>query len=86
MLEPVGADQLFSAMIADTNSLGQVADQALSNGIDLFQEKDFRGAEREFRRAVGMSQFSANGPVAYRYLAMAYDRQEMPDKALKTFK
>jgi len=85
MLEPVGADQLFSAMIANTGSLGQVADQALSNGIDRFREKDYKGAEQEFRRAAGMSQFSANGAVAYRYLAMAYDSQEMPDKALKTY-
>lgn len=86
MFEPaVSADQLFGAMIANTNSLAQVADQALSNGIDRFREKDYREAEREFRRAVGMSQFSANGPEAYKYLAMTYDRMEDSDKALKTY-
>ncbi|MGB5986544.1 MAG: tetratricopeptide repeat protein [Desulfobacterales bacterium] len=85
MLEPVGADQLFAAINGSTNSLESVANQALSNGIDLFQEKDYKTAEQEFRRAAGMAQFSANGPEAYKYLAMTYDRMDMPDKAVKTY-
>jgi Flp pilus assembly protein TadD len=49
-----------------------LAKGALSNGIRLYQDGDYSGAVKEFRRAIALSPASEDTVNAYDFLATAY--------------
>lgn len=85
-LEPVGAQQLFSAIAGnDSSQLESIAEQAIQNGIDSYQQGDYEKAETEFRRAAGMANYTSFGGDAYKYLGMTYEQMGEPEKMIKVY-
>ena len=79
-------DALFSAAGNQAAQLEGLANQALNNGIEKYTKEDYKGAAREFRRALGLSPFSAYTPDATKYLAQAYLRMDETEKAIDAYK
>ena len=51
----IGYSDIFSLTITQTAQLESLANNALSKGIDLYRQQDYKGAIREFRRSVGLA-------------------------------
>ncbi len=81
-----------SSMLSALNSRQQdgkleaQSQQALSSGIDKFQQGDYEGAAKEFRRSIGISPRSQYSSQASEYLASSYLKLGSPDKAVKVYK
>jgi len=60
--------------------------QALSSGIDKYQQGDYEGATKEFSRSIGISPRSQYSPQASEYLASSYLKLGQADKAVKVYK
>ena len=85
LLNPASADQIFDALYAPSNSLEQMSNQALSNGIDLYMKEDYDAAAREFKRSIGLSGNSEYSVSATNYLAQTYLKLEDSDEAVKAY-
>jgi tetratricopeptide (TPR) repeat protein len=68
----ISSSNLFSALTQQPARMEALAKGALSNGIRLYQDGDYNGAAREFRRAIGLSPASEDTVNAYDFLATAY--------------
>lgn len=68
----ISSINLFSALTQQPARMEALAKGALSNGIQLYQDGDYNGAAREFRRAIGLSPASEDTVNAYDFLATAY--------------
>jgi tetratricopeptide (TPR) repeat protein len=79
-------DNLFSATGNQWNGLESLANQALSNGINKYQNKDYEGAAKDFKRAFGLSPYSDFAYEATQYGSMAYQALGQTDKAIDTYK
>lgn len=80
------SDQLFSILGNSFSSYSGIAGAALSRGVDLYQNSDFEGAVREFRRAIALDPYSENTPKAYDFTAQAYLRLGRSLDAERTYK
>ncbi|MEE8481126.1 MAG: tetratricopeptide repeat protein, partial [Desulfobacterales bacterium] len=80
------AEKLFSATIQNSANLESLSNSALSNGIDLYIQKDYRGAIREFQRSIGLSPNSSYSTQATEYMANAYLKLDDAENAIKTYK
>ncbi|MCJ8501657.1 tetratricopeptide repeat protein [Desulfatitalea alkaliphila] len=79
-------EALFSALADQSHQLTTLSQQALGAGIDKYQNKDFKGAAKEFKRAIGLDPNSEYSVDATKYLAMSYQKLEQTDKAIDTYK
>ena len=68
----IGYSDIFSLTITQTAQLESLANNALSKGIDLYRQQDYKGAIREFRRSVGLAPNSSYSTDASNYMANAY--------------
>lgn len=64
--------EIFSYTLPQTAQLESLANSALSNGIDLYSKKDYAGAVKAFKRAIGLSPGSTYSVDAANYLAQSY--------------
>jgi tetratricopeptide (TPR) repeat protein len=80
------ADKLFSATIQNSANLERLSNSALSNGIDLYIQKDYKGAIKEFQRSIGLSPNSSYSTQATEYMANAHMQLNDVEKAIKTYK
>lgn len=80
-------DTLFSSCTAYSQTqLDSLANTALSQGIDFFQNENYDRAINAFKRSAGLSYGSDNSATAYDYLARTYLAQDKTDEAIKTYK
>jgi tetratricopeptide (TPR) repeat protein len=80
-----GADALFSANVQTQSQLDELSNRALTKGIDLYMEKDYKGASKEFKRAVGLSTQGQYAADASNYLANAYLKLGKTEKAIDAY-
>lgn len=85
LLNPASADQIFDALYTPNNSLEQMSNQALSNGIDLYVKEQYEEAAKEFKRSIGLSANSEYSASATNYLAQTYLELDEPDEAAKAY-
>jgi tetratricopeptide (TPR) repeat protein len=78
-------DNLFSATGNQWNGLETLANQALSSGIDKYQNKDYQGAAKDFKRAFGLSPYSDFAYQATQYASMAFQALEQTDQAIDVY-
>ncbi|MBT8352616.1 MAG: tetratricopeptide repeat protein [Deltaproteobacteria bacterium] len=78
--------KLFSATLQNSTNLESLSRSALSNGIDLYMQKDYKGAIREFQRSTGLSPNSSFSTQATEYMANAYLKLNDVENAIKAYK
>jgi tetratricopeptide (TPR) repeat protein len=80
-------DYLFSSSTANSQAQrDSLANTALSQGINFFQNQNYDRAINAFKRSAGLSYGSDNSATAYDYIAKAYLAQDKTDDAVKTYK
>lgn len=79
------ADNLFSASGNRWAGMETLANQALNSGIGKYQNKDYEGAAKDFKRAFGLSPYSDFAYEATRFGSMAYQALEEPEKAIDMY-
>ncbi|MGD2188205.1 MAG: tetratricopeptide repeat protein, partial [Desulfobacterales bacterium] len=77
---------LFAATLQRTAQLERLANEALKSGIDRYVAKDYEGAVKEFKRAIGLGANSEYAPDAADYLANAYLQLGDTENALEAYK
>ena len=78
-------DNLFSATGNQWNGLETLANQALSSGIDKYQNKDYEGAAKDFKRAFGLSPYSGFAYEATKYASMSFQALGQTDQAMAVY-
>ncbi len=86
MLSSVNAESLFFSTAQQQPQLEELANSALSHGIDLYMKEDYKGAIKEFQRSVGLAPQSEYAVDASNYVANAYLQLDQPEKAIKAYK
>jgi len=86
LINNTSSAKLFSAIIQNSTNLESLSNSALSNGIDLYIQKDYKGAIREFQRSIGLSPNSSYSTQATEYMANAYLKLDDAENAIKTYK
>ncbi len=86
LINNTNAEKLFSANIQNSANLESLSNSALSNGIDLYIQKDYKGAIKEFQRSIGLSLNSSYSTQATEYMANAYLQLDDAENAIKTYK
>lgn len=76
---------LFAIVSQRAAQLESLANNALKNGIDRYIEKDYEGAAKEFKRAIGLAPNSSYAPDAADYLANAYIQLGQTEDAVKAY-
>ena len=85
-LTAILGDKLFSATGIQWNGLETLANQALSSGIDKYQNKDYEGAAKDFKRAFGLSPYSDFAYEATQYASMAFQSLGRTDQAIDVYR
>ena len=85
MVSGISSDALFSALAQQPAQMDTLAQSALSNGIQLYQDGNYNGAVREFKRAISLSPQSDNTVNAYDYLGMAFLKLGKNKEAIKGY-
>jgi len=78
-------DAMFASTITQQASLDGLSNRALTNGIDLYMNKRYDEAAKEFQRAVGLSPQGQYAADASNYLANAYLKMGKTEKAIDTY-
>jgi tetratricopeptide (TPR) repeat protein len=81
----VNADLMFSATIQQQSQLDELSNRALTNGIDLYTNKRYKEAAKEFQRAVGLSPQGQYAADASNYMAQAFLKLDKTEKAIDAF-
>lgn len=79
------ADNLFSATGNRWAGMETLANQALNNGIGKYQNKDYEGAAKDFKRAFGLSPYSDFAYEATKFGSMAYQALGETEKAIDAY-
>lgn len=79
------ADLMFSATIQQQSQLDEMSSRALTNGIDLYMNKRYKEAAKEFQRAVGLSPQGEYAADASNYMADAYLKLGKTEKAIDAY-
>jgi Flp pilus assembly protein TadD len=77
---------IFAATLQRPAQLERLANEALKSGIDRYISKDYEGAVKEFKRAVGLGVNSEYATDAADYLANAYLQLGDTENALEAYK
>ena len=86
LINSTSSEKLFSATLQNSNNLESLSNSALSNGIDLYIQKDYKGAIKEFQRSIGLSLNSSYSTEATTYMANAHLQLNDVENAIKTYK
>lgn len=78
-------DNLFSATDLQWTGLESLANQALTNGINKFQDQDYEGAAKAFKRAFGLSPNSSFAYEATRYASISYQMVGDTGNAIRAY-
>ena len=78
-------DKLFSTTGNQWAGMETLANQSLSSGIGKYQNKDYEGAAKDFKRAFGLSPYSDFAYEATRYASMAYQALDETDQAIGVY-
>jgi tetratricopeptide (TPR) repeat protein len=76
---------LFAVASQQAAQLESMANNALKSGIDRYIEKDYEGAAKEFKRAIGLAPNSSYAPDAADYLASSHIRLGDTESAIKAY-
>lgn len=79
------AQRLFSNTTPNLQQLDNLAKGALKAGIDLYMNKNYDGALKQFRRAIGLSPSSQYAADAANYMANAHLQLNDVDGAIKDY-
>ncbi len=80
------APDIFSYTVPQSGQLEGLANSALSNGIDLYTKKNYDGAIKAFKRAIGLSPSSSYSVDAANYMAQAYLKLNDTQGAIDAYK
>jgi TolA-binding protein len=80
------ASRFFVNAVQQNQQLEQLANSALSSGIDHYQNGRYAEAAHAFQQAVNLAPTSAYAPQAAEFLANAYLKQGRSDKAAEAYK
>jgi len=86
VVNSVAAESIFVSTATQQSQLEELANRALSNGIDLYMRKDYEGAAKEFQRSIGLSPQSQYAVDASNYMANAYLQLNQTEKAIQAYK
>ena len=86
ILSGVSPDQLFVTSLQQQAQLEALSNNALSNGIDKYQNKNFEEAAREFEKAINLYPTSSYSADTTKYLAQTYLKLDKSDKAIAAYK
>jgi len=86
LVNSVAAENIFISTASQQSQLEELANRALSNGIDLYMRKDYEGAAKEFQRSIGLAPQSQYSVDASNYMANAYLQLNQTEKAIKAYK
>jgi len=86
LLNNVASENLFISITQQQSQLDDLANKALSNGINLYIQKDYEGAAKEFQRSIGLAPQSQYSVDASNYMANAYLKLNQTEKAIKAYK
>jgi tetratricopeptide (TPR) repeat protein len=86
VVNSVAAESIFVSTATQQSQLEELANRALSNGIDLYMRKDYEGAAKEFQRSIGLAPQSQYAVDASNYMANAYLQLNQPEKAIQAYK
>ncbi len=84
-LGAIDGSNLFAATIQSSASLENLANGALTRGIDLYLNKNYKEAIVEFQRSMGLAPQSDNSIHAANYMAKAYLKLDEPAKAIRAY-
>lgn len=79
------ADNLFISTSQQAEQLETLANQALSAGIDKYQDGDYKGAAEAFDRAFRMDMYGDYAYEAVQYASMSYQALGDTDKAIHVY-
>ena len=80
-----GAENIFAYANQKSYQLESLANSALQSGIGRYMDKDFEGAAKEFKRAIGLAPDSPYSVDAAYYMAQAHLNLNEPEKAIKAY-
>lgn len=80
------AQNVFVFANQQSSQLESLAAGAMKSGIDRYMNKDFEGAIKDFKRAVGLFQQSPYAVDAAQYMAGAYLQLDDTEGAIKSYK
>jgi Flp pilus assembly protein TadD len=86
VVNSIAAESIFVSTATQQSQLEELANRALSNGIDLYMRKDYEGAAKEFQRSIGLSPQSQYAVDASNYMANAYLQLNQTEKAIQAYK
>jgi tetratricopeptide (TPR) repeat protein len=81
----VSNTNIFSVTVQQASQLESLANGALSKGIDLYMNKDYESAIKEFRRSIGLAPNSSYSIDAANYMANAYLALDDAEGAIKSY-
>ena len=85
VLGGVEASNIFVSGTQKQQNLDSLSRNSLSNGMTLFQEKDYKAAARAFRGAIALSPSSSFTKDAAKFLAMSELQLGHIDKAIEAY-
>jgi tetratricopeptide (TPR) repeat protein len=85
-INQINSPDIFSYTVPQSGQLESLANRALSSGIDLYTRKDYEGAIKAFKRAIGLSPTSSYSVDAANYMAQAYLKTNNTQGAIDAYK
>ena len=85
ILDSIGTG-IFVTAASQQSQLEDLANKALTKGIDLYLNENFEGAIKEFKRSIGLSPYSEYASDAANYMANTYLQLNETKKAIGAYK
>lgn len=82
----INGPDIFTYTLPQSGQLESLANSALSNGIDLYSKKNYEGAIKAFKRAIGLSPTSSYSVDAANYMAQAHLKLNDTQGAIDAYK
>lgn len=82
----VDPQSMFISSVQQSQQMEQLANTALSQGMDLYQDGKYSEAADAFRRSVALSPTSPNAQTSADYMASSYIKIGRIDKAAEAYK
>jgi tetratricopeptide (TPR) repeat protein len=86
LLNPAAAADIFAYAAPQQQQLETLANAAMTQGLDLYKKKDYKGAAQSFQRSVNLAPRGQYAVDATHYMANAYLKMDETDKAIKAYK
>ena len=82
----IDPQSMFISSVQQSQQMEQLANTALSQGMDLYQDGKYSEAADAFRRSVALSPTSPNAQTSADYMASSYIKIGRIDKAAEAYK